>query len=163
MPRVIIGSTPIDFPNTGTDAVWSEAVDEFVVAVEEQLNGIVSIYDITPRVQDLNIGAAVDETANVSACIFNPTFVRGFVFSYALYRTNGTLALAENGTVSGAYNTSTSLWELEHQFSGVRDVNGNFYHKFDMSGNQLTIKATAITGTVSGSKISYSAKTFKRD
>lgn len=165
MPRIIIGSDVIEFPTSGTDANWAPAVDQFAVAVEEVLGGIVSIYDVTPQVQEINIGGGGSDSAatDIEKCVFDYALLRGFTFYYSLYRTNGTLGISENGTVTGSYNTLTALWEIEHSFSGVRKTNGSLYHIFSMSGNILQLTATAITGSVSGSKISYSAKAFKKD
>jgi hypothetical protein len=164
MSKVTIGTTVINFPSSGTDANWAIAVDLFATEVANQLASIASPFDVSPRVEIL----IDDPNTNlvVPGCLFPHTSVRSFSLNYAIYRTNGTglgtTSLAEEGTVSGVYNNSTSLWYLEHQFSGDRQpTTGAAYHTFDMSGDELTLSTVAIGGSYDSvnSKLSYSAKT----
>lgn len=163
MPKLIIGTTVINFPATGSDAVWSQAVDDFAVAVTNQLSGLASAFDISPRVQVLtNDGYTGAGALPISGCIFPNVSVRSFNFSYAIYRTNSVTSLDEVGTVNGIYNMANAVWNLEHNFSGLRQSDGSLYHSFSMSGDQLVVEITALGGAYDGinSKISYSAKTL---
>lgn len=164
MAKVIIGTTVIDFPTSGTDANWGIAVEQFASAVADQLAGLASPFDVSPRVVTLSNDANVDLA--VPGCLFPHTSVRSFSLGYAIYRTNGsglgTTTLAEEGTVSGVYNDVTTLWYLQHDFNGDRQANGSPYHTFSMSGDELTITTVAINGSYDSvnSKLSYSAKTI---
>ena len=164
MAKVIVGTTVIDFPTSGTDANWGIAVEQFATAVANELAGLASPFDVSPRVTTLNNDANVN--LPVPGCLFPSTSVRSFALSYAIYRTNGsglgTTTLAEEGTVSGVFNTVTSLWYLQHDFNGDRQANGEAYHTFSMSGDQLNLTTVAINGSYDSvnSKLSYSAKTI---
>jgi len=159
MPRITIGSTVIDFPNTGSDSTWSPAVIQFAEEVADQLSGLAGAFDVNPKVQTLDNDANVNLA--ISSANFPGTSVRSFIFTYGLYRTNGVDNLAESGTVTGVFNTGDSSWELQHEFVGPRQASGIPYTAFEMSGDELTISTVAIGGSYdsSNSRISYSAKT----
>lgn len=159
MPKLTIGGTVINFPATGRDAVWSDAVTDFASAVTDQLSGLSGQFDINPKVQTLSL----DQNTNLA--IANANFpsgsVRGFNFQYSIYRTNGVTHLAEKGSVIAVYNTGNASWELEHNFIGDKQASGESYTSFSMSGDQLTISTVAMGGSYDGtnSKLSYSCKT----
>lgn len=160
MPRITIGSTVIDFPNSAADSNWAPAIDEFAQAVADQLAAIASQFDISPRVQILTSDA--NTNLIISSAVFPSGSVRAFQFFYSIYRTNTVIALAEQGTVSGVFDDLSSTWILQHEFEGERQSNGTAYHTFSMSGDQVTLDTVAIGGSYdsTNSKISYSAKTL---
>lgn len=164
MAKVIIGTTVIDFPTSGTDANWGIAVEQFATAVANQLAGLASPFDVSPRVVTLNNDANL--SLPVPGCFFPHTSVRSFFLNYAIYRTNGsgvgTTTLAEEGSVSAVYNDVTGLWYLEQEFNGERQADGSAYHTFSMIGDELNITTVAINGSYDSvnSKLSYSAKTI---
>lgn len=158
--RLVVGSQVIEFPSSGQDANYAPAIIQFAQAVTDQLAAISSQFDISPRVQVLssnaNSGLAVD------SCVFPSGSVRSFTFTYAIYRKSSTTNLAEDGIVTGVFNTTTSTWSLEHEFNGAKQsAAGIPYHTFSMSGDQLEISTAAIGGSYDSvnSKLSYSAKT----
>jgi hypothetical protein len=157
--RLIVGSQVIEFPSSGQDANWSTSVIQFAQAVTDQLAAISSQFDISPRVQILssntNSGLVID------SCVFPSGSVRSFTFNYAIYRVSSTMNLAEDGIVSGVYDTATSTWSLEHEFNGAKQSSGLPYHTFTMSGDQLQLSTVALDGSYDSvdSTISYSAKT----
>lgn len=162
--RLTVGTQVIDFPSSGQDPNWAPAVIQFAQAVTDQLSSIASQFDISPRVQILTTDA--NSNIVVNSVVFPSGSVRSFTFNYAIYRTNGsgggTTTLAENGTVSGVYKTTTATWALQHEFDGVRQSGGLPYHTFSMSGDQLLLSTVAIGGAYDGtnSKISYGASTI---
>jgi hypothetical protein len=158
--RIYIGSYVIDFPTSGTDANWAPAVDLFAQAVEEFLNGLASLYDVSPRTQTLN---DITVETKLDKCIFDPSVLRGFTFNYVIYRYNSSTHLTESGIVNGVYNDNTLAWDLEHQFSGERQApSGDVYHLFTMDNdNVLNITPQGLTNPIG--KISYSAKTFTKE
>jgi len=157
--RLIIGSQVINFPTNGTDASWGYAVVQFAQAVTDQLSSIASAFDVSPRVQTLTSDA--NSAIALSGCTFPSGSVRSFNFSYAIYRTNTVTVLAEEGTVSGVYNTDSAIWTLQHEFQGERQSDGSPYHTFSMSGDDLRFTSVAIGGSYDNvnSKISFGAKT----
>lgn len=161
---VVIGNTTIQFPNTGASPIWSEAIIEFVQAVELQLQSLASPFDIAPTVQVLtsNANSNINLTGNGSNLSFPSGSVRSYVFTYAIYRVSSTDSVVQTGTVSGVYNTDTSVWEIQHEFAGDVQTNGESYVTFDMNGNdELLLTTILIPGVydTANSKISYSAKT----
>jgi hypothetical protein len=157
--KITIGDQTINFPSSGTDANWAAAVDDFAIAVADQLAAIASPFDVSPRVQTLS-SDSYSQFALPGAA-FPDGSVRSFNFNYGIYRTNGTISIAEEGQVNGVYNSSTSSWTLRTEFQGPRQSDGTVYNSFSMSGDQLTLSTVAIGGAYDGttSKISYFAKT----
>jgi hypothetical protein len=159
MPRITIGTKVIDFPGSGRDANWSQSVIEFAVEVANVLAGLASRFDISPRVQILTNDA--NTNLDLDTVIFPSGSVRSFVFTYSIYRTNGTTSITEAGTITGVFDTLTSTWEIQRDFEGDKQANGNSYHSFIMSGDQMQLSTVAMGGSYDSinSKISYSAKT----
>lgn len=160
MPRLVVGSQVIEFPNSGKDANWSPAVIQFAQAVADQLAAIASQFDISPRVQILTSDA--NTNLDVSGVIFPSGSVRSFVFSYGIYRTNGVISVKDEGYVNGIFDDLSASWILQHDFQGDRQSDGFPYHVFNMNGDQLQISTVAIGGAYDNinSKISYAAKTI---
>lgn len=165
MPKIKIGQTTIDFPNTGKDATWSPAIIQFAQAVETRFNSISSGNDVSPTTYQLQNNPNIDlELPGTSA--FNSALIRSFAFSYSIYRVStgvGAMSLAEVGTVNGVFDNKLSTWFLEHNFEGERQSTGESYHTFEMVSGKLTLSTIAISGAVydeNSSKISYSAKTL---
>jgi hypothetical protein len=160
MSNITIGQKVIPFPASGTDANWSGPVIAFAQAVADQLATVASQFDISPRVLILTSNS--NTNVPIPNAIFPSGSVRSFIFSYAIYRTDGVTALDESGTVTGVYNSLSASWDLEHEFQGARQASGAPYHTFSISGDQIQISTVALTGTydATNSKISYSAKTL---
>lgn len=159
MPNIIVGSRVIKFPNNGSDASWSQNIIDFAEAVADQLQAVSSEFDISSRVQILITNT--NSGLNISDAIFPNVSVRGFSFNYSIYRVTDSESVAETGFVNGVYNTDTSTWTLEHRFQGPRQSDGQPYHTFAMSGDQLTLSTVALSGVYdnTNSKISYLART----
>ena len=160
MPNIQVGNRIIKFPNSGSDAQWSQPVIDFAQAVAQELQGISSEYDVNPRVQTLI--SNTNTNLAISGLTFPNSAVRGFTVSYAIYRTNTVDSLVQTGTFSGIYDTVNSNWVVEHEFVGERQSNGLPYHTFGMSGDNVTLSTIAMTGSYDNinSNISYSAKTL---
>jgi hypothetical protein len=158
--KIVVGSQVITIPAQGADPAWAQGIISALTAIATQLQGIASTFDIPPSVQVLTSDANTD--LNVTNVVFPSDLVRSFSFNYAIYRTNDTIALAENGTVNGVYNTLDAMWELEHEFQGKRKVDGTPYTSFTMSGDQLQVSTLAIGGAYNDteSRLSYAAKTI---
>jgi hypothetical protein len=165
MPKIIIGSDVINFPNSGTDALWSPSVIQFAEVVADTFSKIVSPYDVSPQVQNLTTDTNVNlELVSVE---FPNFIVRQFTFNYAIYRTreDASLTVIESGTVNGIYNTSSASWSIEDSYIGDRQPDGSSYHSFSMLADKLVLNTVAIGAPYdsANSKISYSAKTLLVD
>lgn len=158
--KLTIGSQVISFPENGASPSWAPGVIAFAQAVTQQLQGITSAFDVPPSVQVL--ATDTNSGLNIQNAIFPSNQVRSFVFTYAIYKTNGVTSIAEDGSVKGVYDTLNSMWSLAHSFSGPRETDGTAYNTFSMSGDQLTLSTAPIGGSYDGvnSKISYEGKTI---
>jgi hypothetical protein len=156
--KITIGSTVINFPTSGTDANWAEAVVEFAQAVQDKLLEVGLPYDIAPQVSPLA------ETGVKQLGTFPSAEVRSFTFTYSTYRvaTSPTTTKEETGVVTAVYNETTASWDIQHEFSGDKQTSGLSYLSFDMNGNTLEVTPTSIGGTYDtvNSTISFSAKTL---
>lgn len=161
MPKIQVGTDIINFPNNGSDALWSPAIIQFAEAVADTLSGIVSPYDITPKVQTLTTDGNTSLT--LTGATFSGSNVRKFELSYAIYRTrsDASLSISEAGTLTGTFNTLTASWEIEDEYIGNRQANGDSYHYFTIGAEQVFLDTVAIGGAYDNvnSKISFSAKT----
>lgn len=159
MGKIQIGTDIINFPNSGSDALWSPAVIQFAESVADVLSGIVSPYDITPKVQTLTTDG--NTGLILSGATFAGSNVRKFTLNYAIYRTNGVTSISEAGTLTGTFNTSTASWEIQDEYIGDRQANGLAYHSFSIGSEQVFLDTVAIGGAYdnTNSKISFSATT----
>lgn len=161
---ITIGTTLIEFPNSGASPLWSEAIIQFAQAVATQLQSQNSPFDIAATVQTLtsNSNIAINLTGNGSNLSFPSSSVRAFTFNYAIYRFTSTSSIVDTGVVTGVYNTTTLGWELQHEFSGDVQSDGTAWNTFDInSSDQLLLTTIALpSGTYNAtSTISYSAST----
>jgi hypothetical protein len=156
--KITIGSTVINFPSSGTDANWAEAVEDFAVAVQDQLNSVGLPFDVSPQVIPINESGQ----QTLTATNFPDAVVRAFTFNYSTYRISTTANTIEVGTVIGVFNPSNNNWTLQHEFAGDKQPNGESYIVFDMDNDSLRMTITSIGGTYDtvNSKISFSAKTL---
>lgn len=159
MPRLVIGTRVIEFPDSGSSPLWSEAVIDFAQSVESQLALTASAFDVPPRVQILTSDS--NSGLNITDCIFPSGSVRSFSVFYAIYRTNGVTSLIQQGEIRGIYDTLEAAWYLNDEFNGDRQADGLPYQSFQMSGDQLQLNTTLLGGAydTANSRISYSAKT----
>jgi len=166
MPKQItIGTQVIDFPTTGEDAVWSEAIVEFAELTAIQLQTTTNIYDLPLAAVNLdNTSSSFQDIPKLPSGIatFPSSNVRSFVFSYSINRKNTALVeFVETGTVTGSREDTTGTWTLNHQFIGPKiNPSGGYYHEFNMNGDDLQIKINNAEVGPLNIKISYIAKTL---
>lgn len=161
--KITIGSTVINFPTSGTDPNWAEAVDEFALAVESELAGINLTYDVSPRV------VAIPETGTLNLgganlLQFPNASVRSFVVTYSIYKrtTSPTQTFSESGTFTAV--NENGVWTFQREFFGDKQSDGTSYHQFSMNQDSVEVTSYALPGggtyDSTNSKISYSAKTL---
>lgn len=162
---VTIGTTVIQFPATGQSPIWSEAIIQFVQAVELQLQLTQNPFDISSTVQILtsNTNNNINLNGNGANLSFPTGSVRSFVFNYGIYRLTTTESVIDTGIVNGIYSIDTATWFIQHEFDGDVQTDGTPYHTFDINGsNELVLTTVALSSGVYNninSTISYSVQT----
>jgi hypothetical protein len=166
MPKIIIGTDVVNFPDSGSDALWSPAVIQFAELVASQLLAFASPYDFAPTVYKLQQNNAPTSTFVIGAT-FDGTYVRKFTLNYSIYRvvdynlpTENTVV--ESGVLTGTFNTETQAWTLQDEFNGDKKPDGSSYHSFSINAlKQIELQTQYVSGTIDPlrSAISWSAKT----
>lgn len=160
---ITIGTTLIQFPNTGASPIWSEAVIQFAQAVELAIASASSPFDIAPTVQILtsNVNTNLPLNGNGADLTFPTSFVRSFNFNYSIYRVSDSVNIVDEGTVIGIFNSTSSRWSINHSFQGNVQSNGIPWNTFNIVGNNLVLSTRGIPGVYDtiNSTISYSATT----
>jgi hypothetical protein len=158
MPKIKIGTNIVNFPNSGSDALWSPAVIQFAELVESELEKFTTGFDISPTV--FNITILTGSTYDIGAD-FNPVNVRKFILDYAIYRESDSTSIVESGVLTGIYNDKLAEWKLQDEFNGDKTPSGTAYHSFSIITNrvQLTTKTIPGSALVKNNTISFSAKT----
>jgi hypothetical protein len=159
--RITIGNNVINFPTSGTDANWAQAVTDFAVYASAAINGVVTPYDVIGQQTLLPLSGTVQLNAS-----FDRNLIRSFVLTYAIYRKSDTdgilgpgVSIVEAGQLTGVF--SDSGWIYQRDFTGNKQSNGTSYHSF--TNNVDTVEITT-SPLVSGaydtavSKIVYYAK-----
>jgi hypothetical protein len=159
---ITIGTTVIQFPNTGSSPAWSPAVIQFAEAVSLALQASGSPFNVAPTVQTLsnNLNASINLTGSGSNLSFPSGSVASFTFTYSVYRVSSSTSKTQEGVVTGVFNTVTSTWSLRHVFGGDVQSDGTPFCTFEINGSDELLLSTAIiAGTYTTGRISYSAVT----
>lgn len=137
MPIIIIAGTPIEFPDTGTAPVNSEAQIQFAQAVEAALSGLISTGDISKQIYPMNASQNVASDQTLTGLSFSTSAVRAAFIRYYVYREVTQPAYAyEAGEMTVVYNANNPTdmkWELQQERVGnasisfAIDDNGQFY------------------------------------
>jgi hypothetical protein len=158
---ITIGSTVIEFPVSGTDPNWAQAVDDFVLAVQNQFLITSAPYDVAPQTEDISgTLAAGSITLSPENVNFPNGAVRSFKLTYTIYRQSDSTSIFESGVLTGTYDTKNLAWIYQDEFTGSRQANGDTYHSFYPVGDNVGLSFTILPGvTLVTNKISYYAKT----
>ncbi len=160
MPTIVIGGTPIEFPNTGTSPVWSEAVIQFAEAVEEALSGLTSTGDISKQSFTLDTSHNPGTNVTLTGLSFSTAIVRAGFIRYSVYRettTNSAYEAGEMTVVYNANNPTTQKWELARSFVGDADIT----FSIDDAG-QFSFSTTAIAGANHTGSIAFTAQALEQ-
>jgi len=164
MPKIIIGKNVVNFPDSGSDALWSPAVIDFAEIVSTQLLQTSNTYDFAPfvfKITSNTDGALFDIGAS-----FNGSSVRKFALNYGIYRKTDLMSITESGILTGIYNSTDATWTLQDEFYGDKTPLNEPYHSFTINQNKIFLTIKALNGafvpntinTINNS-ISFSAKT----
>lgn len=160
MPIITIGGTPIDFPNTGTSPVWSEAVIEFAQAVEEALSGLVSTGDVAKQNFVLNASHNPGMDITLTGLSFSTAVVRAGFIRYTVFRQTTTNSVYEAGEMTVVYNPNNSVgqkWELQRESVGDAQIT----FAIDDAG-QFSFSTTAIPGATHTGQIGFVAQSLSQ-
>lgn len=152
---ITISGTPIEFPTSGSDPNWANAVVAFAQAVEGALQNVSGAFDVSPQV--LNIDAQNPGTnIDITSLSFPTSEVRAIILSYAVFRQTSSVAVSETGELRYNYNPDNLIgnkWEKN------RDYQGDAKISFTMSDTgQVSFSTTALAGTNHVGAITFTAK-----
>lgn len=158
MPKITIGTDVINFPDNGSDALWSPAVIQFAEIVADQLAAVSNTNNISPTVLALPDNN-ISDTYNILS--FTPSIIRKFSLNYSIYRKSDATSTVEAGLFTGSYDSNLNVWIFQDEYFGDKKTDGTSYHNFSMSGNTVQLETKQIAGIYdsSVSKLSYSART----
>lgn len=157
MPIIQIGTTVIQFPDSGTSPNWAQALIDFATAVQDTLSGLAGPADVFPQIfviDNFNPGTAV----NIPNLTFSTTVVRAAFIRYAVYRTTTTANASEVGTINIVYNPNNPVgnkWEYDRQYA----ANGQISFTITDTG-QVQLNTIALAGLNHTGKLVYSAQAF---
>lgn len=146
---ITIKGTPIEFPSSGESPNWAPAVLDFAQAVEEAIASSIGPYDIPNRTFTLTNNSYTNEP--ITDLSFPTSSVRAASIKYSVTRITSTVTKVESGNIIVVYDGTD--WEL------ARDYVGDANCIFDItSSGQIRITTTALTGTYTTGKVSFSAQ-----
>ena len=139
-----------NIPSSGESPNWAPAVIEFAQTVEDAIASAVGQYDIPNKT--FTLVNPVDTTPlAISDLSFPTSAVRAAFVKYSVIRITSSETKTETGNIMVVYDGSS--WTLG------RDYVGDANCAFDItSTGQIRITTTALTGTYTSGKISFSAQ-----
>ena len=161
MPIITIQGTPIDFPTSGTDPNWSEAVVLFAELVGQALNTSVGPFDVATQTFVLDPYNTVGISTDIPNLVFPTTDVRSTIINYSLKRSGQvpTEEHVEAGIILASYDEDGAIgskWEVSREFVGDAKI------EFAISDTgQVSFTPTAQVGTINHTgMLSFSAKSL---
>lgn len=159
--KITIGNNVINFPTSGTDPNWAQAITDFAVYASAAINGVTTPYDVVSQQTLLPESATVQLNAS-----FDRNLIRSFVLTYAIYRKTDTdvvlgpgVSIVEAGQLNGIF--SDSGWVYQRDFTGDKKSDGKSYHSFSSNVDTVQITTSPLTSGLydpTVSKIVYYAK-----
>lgn len=149
---ITIQGNIIEFPTSADSPNWASAIVDFAQAVEDALSGLAGTYDVAPQVY--TISSDINSATDVPLLSFPTANVRGAFIRYALYRTSNTTTEVECGNLEVVYNTGAGSWQISRDAVGT---NSTVTFTITNTG-QVQFESTAIGGTYSTGKLTYSAQ-----
>ena len=160
MPQITIGSTIIDFPDSGSSPNWSEAVIQFAEAVAEQLAITSGAFDVAPQSFSLDAYNTASNV-NIPALSFSTSEVRAAFIRYAVYRETTLDNADEAGDIIIVYNPNNSV-NLKWTMSQVR-TSGGANITFNVTDNgQVQFSTTALSGASHTGRLTFEARALEQ-
>lgn len=121
---------------------------------------LVSIAQSTSSSSDIvttsfNLANNVASVANVTGASFDTSLIRGFIFSYSVYRNTNSNEASEVGQLYGTFSTTAGTWEMSQTYAGNAGVTFTI-----TNAGQIQYVSTNISGTSYVGKMKFAAKTF---
>lgn len=161
MPEIIIGSTVIDFPDSGESPNWAEAIIQFAQAVEGQLALAGARYDVAPQAFTLdpyNSSSNID----ITPLSFPISAVRAVFIRYSVYRTTDSANAYEAGDLIAMYNPNNSVG-LKWALSQGNVTGGGAQISFNVTDNgQFQFSTTALSGSNHAGKLVFEARSLEQ-
>lgn len=149
MPILNINGQIIDAPDTGESPDWSQAIIQFMLAVESALASAVSQYDVAPQVYSLDpYNGSTVEIANL---LFPPTQVRACTIFYSVWRKTDATEMVETGQLE--IRNNGGIFVITKMGSG--DAECSF--SINNSTGQVSITLNTIPGSNHQGNITYRA------
>lgn len=104
--ELIVNGTTYNVPEQGSNPVWGEAINSWMVAVTNLLATLGSATDLQNTEFNLLASQSGTTITNLS---FDTSTVRSFIIEYTIYRAS-TTDKTENGTITGSYNGTS--WNI---------------------------------------------------
>lgn len=155
-----IGSTIIEFPDSGEQEDWAPSITAFALAVEAALNLVVGPFDVAPQLLTIdayNPGTNID----MPNFAFPVSDVRAVHIVYSVFRNTSLVTAAETGTLEIVYNPNAapgSKWEKSREGTGIAFIDFNV-----TDVGQVTFTTTAIAGASHVGSLTYIAKALLQD
>lgn len=158
--KINIGSTVIEFPESGQDPNWAPALVEFAQATAEVLSSVSGPFDVPT--QYLNIDA-YNPGVNIDLPNFSfPTSdVRGASLILTIKRSTTTESVSEWSNLDIVYNEGNlpgQKWEISRDFTGDASISFNI-----TDSGQVTFTTETLSGLNHTGVISYAAKSLLQD
>lgn len=160
MPTITIGSTVINFPDSGNSPNWAQPIIDFATAVQNTLSGLAGAADVFPQtfvIDNFNPGTAVD----IPNLTFSTTIVRSAFIRYDVFRTTSSITAYEAGTIIMVYNPNGptgNKWEYDRSYVG----NGQISFTITDTG-QVQLNTVALAGINHTGVITYAAQALLQD
>lgn len=161
MPKLVINSQVIDFPDSAASPNWAPAMVQFAQAVEEALSIAIGTYDVAPQsftIDPYNPGTDIE----IPTLSFPTSNVRAVFIRYSVYRTTDTDTAFEAGDMIAMYNPNNSIgskWALT--IGNKTGGDGKITFSVSDTG-QFSFTTTSLSGSNHAGKIVFDARSLEQ-
>lgn len=156
--QVTLGGTIYNVPNTGTSPVWSAQLNEYLLALGEQVNGLAGPFDVLNRLAIYS--SAPTGLTDFSNVTIDPTVVNGAIVTYSMRYTTSSVTAVELGQAYVVYdpnNAASSKFNIAKQSAGSAGFN---LYVTDIGQVQVILDG-APAGTGFNMRLRMSVKAFE--
>lgn len=149
-----ISGTIIEFPSSGQDPNWSNAVIQFAEAVAAALSIVAGPFDVAPQIYTMT--SNVNTNVNIPNLAFPTSNVRGAFIRYTVFRQTTTDTVSEAGNIIIVYNPANPVsqkWEI------VRDYDEDALMTFTITDTgQVQFSSALLAGANHVGTITFAAQ-----